>query len=132
MNKVDEPSKCPFLQSFNVIVSSNSRIRLNLDTQPTTAHARLAYEVGPSFEEATILTINFKSFKFYRIRAVCLLLHYLHSYLEEVRRAGENAAEFFQLYQRLTQPTYWKFYLALQGALLQIGQLLTKVRNLSN
>lgn len=49
------------------------------------------------------------------------------SYLEEVRTAGENAAEFFQLYQRLTQPTYWKFYLALQGALLQIGQLLTKV-----
>lgn len=51
-----------------------------------------------------------------------------HSYLEEVRTAGENAGEFFQLYQRLTQPTYWKFYLALQGALLQIGQLLTKVR----
>lgn len=50
-----------------------------------------------------------------------------HSYLEEVRRAGENAAEFFQLYQRLIQPTYWKFYLALQGALMQIGQLLTKV-----
>ena len=51
-----------------------------------------------------------------------------YSYLEEVRTSGENAAEFFQLYQRLTQPTYWKFYLALQGALLQIGQLLTKVR----
>ena len=51
-----------------------------------------------------------------------------HSYLEEVRRAGENAAEFFQLYQRLIQPTYWKFYLALQGALMQIGQLLTKVQ----
>lgn len=54
------------------------------------------------------------------------MLDLLTSYLEEVRRAGENAAEFFQLYQRLTQPTYWKFYLALQGALLQIGQLLTK------
>lgn len=54
MNKVDEPTKCPFLQSFSVIVSSNSHIRLNLDTQPTTAHARLAYEVGPSLEEATI------------------------------------------------------------------------------
>ena len=50
-----------------------------------------------------------------------------YSYLEEVRTSGGNAAEFFQLYQRLTQPTYWKFYLALQGALLQIGQLLTKV-----
>ncbi|XP_068695175.1 E3 ubiquitin-protein ligase UBR4-like isoform X2 [Montipora foliosa] len=54
------------------------------------------------------------------------LLDLLTSYLEEVRSAGENAAEFFQLYQRLTQPTYWKFYLALQGALLQIGQLVTK------
>lgn len=55
--------------------------------------------------------------------------HFSHSYLEEVRSAGENAAEFFQLYHRLTQPTYWKFYLALQGALLQIGQLLTKVHS---
>lgn len=58
---------------------------------------------------------------------ISIFIFYL-SYLEEVRRAGENAAEFFQLYQRLIQPTYWKFYLALQGALMQIGQLLTKVQ----
>ena len=62
----------------------------------------------------------------YRDNPYYIIMFY--SYLEEVRTAGENAAEFFQLYQRLTQPTYWKFYLALQGALLQIGQLLTKVR----
>ena len=50
------------------------------------------------------------------------------SFLDEVSSGGENAAEFFQLYQRLTRSTYWKFHLGLQGALLQIGELITKVR----
>lgn len=53
MNKVDGQLIAP---SGKVLVffSSNSHICLNLDTQPTTAHARLAYQVGLSFEEATI------------------------------------------------------------------------------
>ncbi|EDO43429.1 predicted protein [Nematostella vectensis] len=54
------------------------------------------------------------------------MLDLLTSFLDEVGSAGENASEYFQLYQRLIQPSYWKFYLSLQGALLQIGQLITQ------
>ena len=50
-----------------------------------------------------------------------------HSYLDEVGKAGEHAAEFLQLYQRLIRPTHWKVYLSLHGALMQIGDLITKV-----
>ncbi|XP_031553032.1 E3 ubiquitin-protein ligase UBR4-like isoform X2 [Actinia tenebrosa] len=57
------------------------------------------------------------------------MLDLLTSFLDEVGSAGENASEFFQLYQKLIQPSYLKYYLALQGALMQIGRLITKEIN---
>lgn len=49
------------------------------------------------------------------------------SYLEDVGSAGENATEFFNLYFELMKPAKWKSYLARSGALLTIGNLVTKV-----
>ena len=49
------------------------------------------------------------------------------SYLQGVGEAGENAAEFFNLYSELMKSSAWKGHLASNGALLTIKDLITKV-----
>ena len=49
------------------------------------------------------------------------------SYLDGVGNAGENATEFFNLYSELMKLPRWKQYLASSGALVTIGNLVTKV-----
>lgn len=50
------------------------------------------------------------------------------SYLDELSIAGECAAEYLALYQKLIKPAHWKVYLAARGVLPYIGSLITKVR----
>lgn len=50
------------------------------------------------------------------------------SYLDELSLAGECAAEYLGLYQKLIKPTHWKVYLAARGVLPYIGNLITKVK----
>ena len=49
------------------------------------------------------------------------------SYLQDVEEAGENAAEFFNLYSELMKSSSWKGCLATSEALLTIRDLITKV-----
>lgn len=49
------------------------------------------------------------------------------SYLDELSIAGECAAEYLALYQKLIKPAHWKVYLAARGVLPYIGNLITKV-----
>ena len=51
----------------------------------------------------------------------------LRSYLDELSIAGECAAEYLGLYQKLIKPAHWKVYLAARGVLPYIGNLITKV-----
>lgn len=53
-----------------------------------------------------------------------------YSYLDELSVAGECAAEYLALYQKLIKPAHWKVYLAARGVLPYIGNLITKVTNL--
>ncbi|XP_071948294.1 E3 ubiquitin-protein ligase UBR4-like isoform X1 [Antedon mediterranea] len=53
------------------------------------------------------------------------MLDLLTSYLDEVGRSGESAAEFLSLYQRLIKEPHWKRYLAAKGVLPHIGGLIT-------
>lgn len=52
-------------------------------------------------------------------------LNILTSYLDELTSAGENAAEFLALYQKLIEDAPWKQYLAMQGVLTKLAELLT-------
>ncbi|XP_057678820.1 E3 ubiquitin-protein ligase UBR4 isoform X1 [Corythoichthys intestinalis] len=54
------------------------------------------------------------------------VLGLLTSYLDELSLAGECAAEYLGLYQKLIKPTHWKVYLAARGVLPYIGNLITK------
>ncbi|KAK5619189.1 E3 ubiquitin-protein ligase ubr4 [Crenichthys baileyi] len=54
------------------------------------------------------------------------VLDLLTSYLDELSVAGECAAEYLGLYQKLIKPTHWKVYLAARGVLPYIGNLITK------
>uniref|UniRef100_A0A4W5Q9J2 Uncharacterized protein n=1 Tax=Hucho hucho TaxID=62062 RepID=A0A4W5Q9J2_9TELE len=56
------------------------------------------------------------------LSCVCLSL----SYLDELSIAGECAAEYLALYQKLIKPPQWKVYLAARGVLPYIGNLITK------
>lgn len=49
------------------------------------------------------------------------------SYLDELSIAGECAAEYLGLYQKLIKPAQWKVYLAARGVLPYVGNLITKV-----
>lgn len=49
------------------------------------------------------------------------------SYLDEVSTAGECAAEYLALYQKLIASAHWKVYLAARGVLPYVGNLITKV-----
>lgn len=51
------------------------------------------------------------------------------SYLDELSIAGECAAEYLALYQKLIKPAHWKVYLAARGVLPYIGSLITKVQD---
>lgn len=51
------------------------------------------------------------------------------SYLDELSVAGECAAEYLALYQKLIKPARWKVYLAARGVLPYVGNLITKVRS---
>uniref|UniRef100_W5MAW8 Ubiquitin protein ligase E3 component n-recognin 4 n=1 Tax=Lepisosteus oculatus TaxID=7918 RepID=W5MAW8_LEPOC len=55
------------------------------------------------------------------------VLDLLTSYLDELSIAGECAAEYLALYQKLIKPAHWKVYLAARGVLPYIGNLITKV-----
>ena len=57
--------------------------------------------------------------------SACVSLYY--SYLDELSIAGECAAEYLALYQKLIKPAHWKVYLAARGVLPYIGSLITKV-----
>ncbi|XP_045063212.1 E3 ubiquitin-protein ligase UBR4-like isoform X2 [Coregonus clupeaformis] len=54
------------------------------------------------------------------------VLDLLTSYLDELSIAGECAAEYLGLYQKLIKPPQWKVYLAARGVLPYIGNLITK------
>ncbi|XP_053096736.1 E3 ubiquitin-protein ligase UBR4 isoform X3 [Pangasianodon hypophthalmus] len=54
------------------------------------------------------------------------VLDLLTSYLDELSVAGECAAEYLALYQKLIKPAHWKVYLAARGVLPYIGNLITK------
>uniref|UniRef100_A0A672LJA4 Ubiquitin protein ligase E3 component n-recognin 4 n=1 Tax=Sinocyclocheilus grahami TaxID=75366 RepID=A0A672LJA4_SINGR len=54
------------------------------------------------------------------------VLDLLTSYLDELSIAGECAAEYLALYQKLIKPAHWKVYLAARGVLPYIGNLITK------
>ncbi|KAJ8017247.1 hypothetical protein DPEC_G00015820 [Dallia pectoralis] len=54
------------------------------------------------------------------------VLDLLTSYLDELSVAGECAAEYLGLYQKLIKPAHWKVYLAARGVLPYIGNLITK------
>ena len=49
------------------------------------------------------------------------------SYLDELSVAGECAAEYLALYQKLITSAHWKVYLAARGVLPYVGTLITKV-----
>lgn len=61
------------------------------------------------------------------LRAPCLWC----SYLDELSVAGECAAEYLALYQKLIASCHWKVYLAARGVLPYVGNLITKVIDLS-
>lgn len=50
-----------------------------------------------------------------------------YSYLDELSVAGECAAEYLALYQKLIASCHWKVYLAARGVLPYVGNLITKV-----
>ncbi|XP_069467171.1 E3 ubiquitin-protein ligase UBR4 isoform X2 [Ambystoma mexicanum] len=54
------------------------------------------------------------------------VLDLLTSYLDELSVAGECAAEYLALYQKLIKPADWKVYLAARGVLPYVGNLITK------
>ncbi|XP_060541262.1 E3 ubiquitin-protein ligase UBR4 [Pantherophis guttatus] len=54
------------------------------------------------------------------------VLDLLTSYLDELSVAGECAAEYLALYQKLIKPARWKVYLAARGVLPYVGNLITK------
>lgn len=54
------------------------------------------------------------------------ILDLLSSCLGDLGKAGQNAAEFLQLYQKLSGPEMWKSYLAIKGILPQLGVLITR------
>ncbi|KFO19168.1 E3 ubiquitin-protein ligase UBR4 [Fukomys damarensis] len=54
------------------------------------------------------------------------VLDLLTSYLDELSIAGECAAEYLALYQKLITSPHWKVYLAARGVLPYVGNLITK------
>lgn len=54
------------------------------------------------------------------------VLDLLTSYLDELSVAGECAAEYLALYQKLIASCHWKVYLAARGVLPYVGNLITK------
>lgn len=63
------------------------------------------------------------------LQSACRLVFLFTSYLDELSIAGECAAEYLALYQKLIKPAHWKAYLAARGVLPYIGSLITKVRS---
>lgn len=61
------------------------------------------------------------------LRVACQHVLLFTSYLDELSIAGECAAEYLALYQKLIKPAHWKVYLAARGVLPYIGSLITKV-----
>lgn len=53
------------------------------------------------------------------------ILILLTTFLDELTRAGESSAEFLTMYQELIQDSPWKQFLALQGVLIKLANLLT-------
>ncbi|XP_037079445.1 E3 ubiquitin-protein ligase UBR4-like [Pollicipes pollicipes] len=54
------------------------------------------------------------------------ILDMLASYLGDVSEAGETAAEFIGLYQKLINANHWKYYLTTKGILGLLADLITK------
>ena len=54
------------------------------------------------------------------------IIDLLTTFLDELSEAGETAAEFCTLYQRLIITDQWKYYLAVKGTLNKIAELITK------
>ncbi|XP_050389975.2 E3 ubiquitin-protein ligase UBR4 [Patella vulgata] len=50
----------------------------------------------------------------------------LTRYLDDVGKSGESACEFLSLYKKLIGPDHWKYYLAIKGVLLHLGDLVSK------
>lgn len=53
------------------------------------------------------------------------IIDLLTTYLSEIGPAGECAQEFYHLYKNIILSDHWRYYLALQGILLTIGELIT-------
>jgi len=49
------------------------------------------------------------------------------SYLADIGQSGEASAQFLAVYKRLINTGQWKYYLAIKGVLMKIGNLITKV-----
>ena len=49
--------------------------------------------------------------------------------LDGIGKSGESSSEYLTLYKRLIQPAHWKYYLAIKGVMLHLGDLITKVTN---
>ncbi|ESP04880.1 hypothetical protein LOTGIDRAFT_156120, partial [Lottia gigantea] len=45
--------------------------------------------------------------------------------LDDVGKSGESACEFLTLYKKLIAPDHWKYYLAIKGVLLHLGDLVS-------
>ncbi|XP_052093919.1 E3 ubiquitin-protein ligase UBR4-like [Mytilus californianus] len=46
--------------------------------------------------------------------------------LDGIGKSGESSSEFLALYKKLIQPAHWKYYLAIKGVMLHLGDLITK------
>ena len=46
--------------------------------------------------------------------------------LDGIGKSGESSSEYLTLYKRLIQPAHWKYYLAIKGVMLHLGDLITK------
>lgn len=58
---------------------------------------------------------------------VCTAAPSVNSYLEDVGKSGESAAEFLALYKKLVAENDCKYYLAIKGVLMKLGTLITRV-----
>lgn len=83
----------------------------------------------PSMEEEERLSSSYKGGRSWLSGFSALRVYFSvpYSYLDELSVAGECAAEYLALYQKLIASCHWKVYLAARGVLPYVGNLITKV-----
>ena len=70
--------------------------------------------------------INYICALLYMIIHLFQILDLLTTFLDDLGKSGESAAEFLSLYQNLIKTAQWKSYLAIRGVLPHIGNLITR------